>query len=150
MDALGVNEYYETKAKIEQMQKESSATLQNLNEQITSSNSIVANLHAEIASLQEKDSKLEKNRFPLSNANFQDVRNYTKSVDHAINNFFDLDIPYYNCKIPDKDFDDLDLIAPSVTLKLHCMDVKSLRKSYRENEKQITDLFKPILCQIYH
>lgn len=28
MNALGVNEYYETKAKIEQMQKESSAALQ--------------------------------------------------------------------------------------------------------------------------
>lgn len=139
MDALGVNEYYETKAKIEQMQKESSATLQNLNEQITSSNSIVANLHAEIASLQEKDSKLEKS-VSSQQRKLTRCKELYKSVDHAINNFFDLDIPYYNCKIPDKDFDDLDLIAPSVTLKLHCMDVKSLRKSYRENEKQITDL----------
>ena len=139
MDALGVNEYYETKAKIEQMQKESSATLQNLNEQITSSNSIVANLHAEIASLQEKDSKLEKS-VSSQQRKLSRCKELYKSVDHAINNFFDLDIPYYNCKIPDKDFDDLDLIAPSVTLKLHCMDVKSLRKSYRENEKQITDL----------
>lgn len=139
MDALGVNEYYETKAKIEQMQKESSVTLQNLNEQITSSNSIVANLHAEIASLQEKDSKLEKS-VSSQQRKLSRCKELYKSVDHAINNFFDLDIPYYNCKIPDKDFDDLDLIAPSVTLKLHCMDVKSLRKSYRENEKQITDL----------
>lgn len=139
MDALGVNEYYETKAKIEQMQKESSATLQNLNEQITSNNSIVANLHAEIASLQEKDSKLEKS-VSSQQRKLSRCKELYKSVDHAINNFFDLDIPYYNCKIPDKDFDDLDLIAPSVTLKLHCMDVKSLRKSYRENEKQITDL----------
>lgn len=139
MDALGVNEYYETKAIIEQMQKESSATLQNLNEQITSSNSIVANLHAEIASLQEKDSKLEKS-VSSQQRKLTRCKELYKSVDHAINNFFDLDIPYYNCKIPDKDFDDLDLIAPSVTLKLHCMDVKSLRKSYGENEKQITDL----------
>ncbi len=139
MDALGVNEYYETKAKIEQMQKASSATLQNLNEQITSSNSIVANLHAEIASLQEKDSKLEKS-VSSQQRKLSRCKELYKSVDHAINNFFDLDIPYYNCKIPDKDFDDLDLIAPSVTLKLHCMDIKSLRKSYRENEKQITDL----------
>lgn len=139
MDALGVNEYYETKAKIEQMQKESSATLQNLNEQITSSNSIVADLHAEIASLQEKDSKLEKS-VSSQQRKLSRCKELYKSVDHAINNFFDLDIPYYNCKIPDKDFDDLDLIAPSVTLKLHCMDVKSLRKSYGENEKQITDL----------
>lgn len=139
MDALGVNEYYETKAKIEQMQRESSTTLQNLNEQITSSNSIVADLHAEIASLQEKDSKLEKS-VSSQQRKLSRCKELYKSVDHAINNFFDLDIPYYNCKIPDKDFNELELIAPSVTLKLHCMDVKSLRKSYRENEKQITDL----------
>lgn len=139
MDALGVNEYYETKAKIEQMQRESSTTLQNLNEQITSSNSIVADLHAEIASLQEKDSKLEKS-VSSQQRKLSRCKELYKGVDHAINNFFDLDIPYYNCKIPDKDFNELELIAPSVTLKLHCMDVKSLRKSYRENEKQITDL----------
>ena len=139
MDALGVNEYYETKAKIEQMQRESYTTLQNLNEQITSSNSIVADLHAEIASLQEKDSKLEKS-VSSQQRKLSRCKELYKGVDHAINNFFDLDIPYYNCKIPDKDFNELELIAPSVTLKLHCMDVKSLRKSYRENEKQITDL----------
>lgn len=43
-------------------------------------------------------------------------------------------------KIVNKDFDDLELISPSVTLKLHCMDVKSLRKAYKENEKQISKL----------
>lgn len=30
--------------------------------------------------------------------------------------------------------------APSITLKLHCMDVKELRKAYRDNDKQITKL----------
>lgn len=35
---------------------------------------------------------------------------------------------------------DLDEYAPTVTLKLHCMDVKDLRKAYRENDKQITKL----------
>ncbi len=54
--------------------------------------------------------------------------------------FFNLDIPYSNCKLSTKDFDDLELISPSVTLKLHCMDVKSLRKAYKENEKQISKL----------
>ena len=31
-------------------------------------------------------------------------------------------------------------ISPSVILKLHCMDVKDLRKAYRQNDKQINDL----------
>lgn len=62
------------------------------------------------------------------------------SVDHAIQNFFESDVPYSGCKLSQRDFDDYELISPSVTLKLHCMDVKDLRKAYRENEKQIDKL----------
>ena len=35
------------------------------------------------------------------------------------------------------DTSDLDLETPSVILKLHCMDIKDLRKAYRDNDKQI-------------
>ena len=139
MDALGVNEYYETKAKIEQLQRESATNLHNLNEEISSSNTLIANLRAEISNLQEKSTKLEKS-VSSQERKISRCKELYKSVDYAINNFLDLDVPYCNCKIPDSDFDELEFISPSVILKLHCMDVKSLRKAYLENEKQITDL----------
>ncbi len=37
---------------------------------------------------------------------------------------------------------DLDEYAPTVTLKLHCMDIKDLRKAYKDNDKQITKLLE--------
>lgn len=83
-----------------------------------------------------------KNQFLLRREKFQNTKNYIKAIDYSINNFFNLDIPYSNCKLSDKDFDELELISPSVTLKLHCMDVKSLRKAYRDNEKQISKLLE--------
>lgn len=63
-----------------------------------------------------------------------------KSIDHAINNFFESDVEYSNCRISTRDFEDLELISPSIILKLHCMDVKDLRKAYKENEKQINSI----------
>lgn len=35
-----------------------------------------------------------------------------------------------------------DEFAPSVILKLHCMDIKDLRKAYTENDKQITKVLE--------
>lgn len=37
---------------------------------------------------------------------------------------------------------DLEEITPSVMLKLHCMDIKDLRKAYRENDKQINSVLE--------
>ena len=38
--------------------------------------------------------------------------------------------------------EDAEEISPSVILKLHCMDVKSLRKAYKDNEKLIDNLLQ--------
>lgn len=106
---------------------------------IASNNTIIFNLRQEIFELEEKNSKLQKS-VASQERKVSKCKELYKSIDYAINNFFNLDIPYSNCKLSTKDFDDLELISPSVTLKLHCMDVKSLRKAYKENEKQISKL----------
>ena len=139
ISALGVNEYFETKAKIEQMEKDAELNLQNLNEEIASDNSIIADLRIKKDELQERNSKLEKS-VATQERKISRCKELYKSVDYAINNFLDLTVPYDSCRIPGKDFEELELISPSVILKLHCMDVKSLRKAYRENEKQIDNL----------
>ena len=136
---LGVEEYFETKAKITQMQKEADINLQKLNDEITSDNALISDLRAQIAELQEKYSKLDKS-VSTQERKISRCKELYKSVDYALNNFLDLSVPYDGCKISNKDLDDLEAISPSVMLKLHCMDVKSLRKAYRENEKQITNL----------
>lgn len=139
MQALGVNEYYQTKQKISQMEQMANRNLQETNNQIASNNTILANLRQEISALQEKDEKLSKS-VSSQERKLSRCKELYKSVDYAINNFFESDVQYSNCKLTRRDFDDLELISPSVTLKLHCMDVKSLRQAYRDNEKQISKL----------
>lgn len=139
IDFLGVNDYYETKQKIEELEFEASTALEKTNSDIASNNTIIINLRQEISELKEKNSKLQKS-VTSQERKISKCKELYKSIDYAINNFFNLDIPYSNCKLSTKDFDELELISPSVTLKLHCMDVKSLRKAYIENEKQILKL----------
>ena len=139
IQSLGVNEYYETKQKIEQMEQEANLSIQQSNIQIVSNNDILANLRQEIDELQTKSDKLTKS-VSTQERKISRCKELYKSVEYALDNFFNSDVEYGNCKLNTKDLDDLELISPSVTLKLHCMDVKSLRQAYRDNEKQISKL----------
>lgn len=136
MNQLGVTEYFETKQKIEQMNLELDKQIKKGNVEIASNNDIIAKLREEIKSLNETNEKLSKQQRTQTTKLSRSKEIY-KSVEYAINNFFESDVQYDNCKISAKDFEDYELISPSVILKLHCMDVKDLRKAYRENEKQI-------------
>ena len=128
IDALGVTEYEQTKALIDKV-----------NEQIASGNSTIRTLSEEISQLKEKSEKLSKN-VTTQERKINRCKELYKSVDYAINNFLNTDVPYSDCKISSTDFQDLDLVTPSVILNLHCMDVKDLRAAYRYNEKQINKL----------
>lgn len=60
-----------------------------------------------------------------------------ENIEYSITNFFDHE-PSFDClKLPEKALEILEELSPSVILKLHYMDVKSLRKAFRENDKQI-------------
>ena len=128
LHSLGFTEYEQIKVKINEM-----------NEEISSSNAVVAKLREEIQDLREKDEKLTKSISTQERKLIKRKELY-KSVDYAIENFLETDVAYSHCKLDKVDFDELELISPSVTLKLHCMDMKSLRKAYKDNEKQINVL----------
>lgn len=98
-------------------------------------------LNEEISLLQEKEKKLTKS-FTTQEKKISRCKELYYSVNHAINNFFDKDVNYTDCLLPQEDFTDLDLISPSIILKLHHMDVKSLKQAYRDNEKQINTLLE--------
>lgn len=141
IDSLGVTEYNQTKQKISMMEQEAEAKLSQTNNELCSVNDSIAKLHEEISALQKKDEKLSKS-VTSQERKLGRIKELYRSVEYSINNFFESDAPYYNCRLSRKDFDDLELISPSVTLKLHCMDVRSLRQAYRDNEKQISKLLE--------
>ncbi|MGN0272385.1 MAG: GIY-YIG nuclease family protein [Lachnospiraceae bacterium] len=141
MDALGITEYCQAKQRMNDLERETNAKLDETNRQIVSNNNTINELRSEIDDLQIRHDKLSKS---LSNQErkLSRCKELYKSIDYAICNFFQSDTQYTNCRIDKKDFEDAELIAPSVILKLHCMDVKSLRKAYKENEKQIDKLLE--------
>lgn len=139
MKELGVTEYYQTKEKIEAIKEQGRISLDNLNREISSDNETIARLRTEIQELQERNDKLDKS-VGTQERKLARCKELYKSVDYAIDNFLNATPEYDSCRLSRRDFEDLELIAPSVILKLHCMDVKSLRKAYKDNEKQIDKL----------
>lgn len=139
MDSLGITEYIQASEKIRSEKEELDHYVEQKDKEIADDNTTISKLQEEITSVSEKLEKLTKQVKTIERKLARSKELYL-SVDHAIQNFFESDVPYSGCKLSQRDFDDYELISPSVTLKLHCMDVKDLRKAYRENEKQIDKL----------
>lgn len=130
INALGVTEYEQAKKILDNQAKE-----------IVQNNASIARLRKEIEELTEKDGKLSKSVLSQTRKVARRKEIY-KSVEYAIENFLNKDVDYSDCKLNSFDARDLDVIAPSVTLELHCMSVKDLRAAYRQNEKQIDQLLE--------
>lgn len=151
-DELGVSEYIDTKKKIQQMEQASAAkiasaesnanaTLTSLNSEIQNNNVLIDKLRAEINELQQQDEKLKKS-VATQQRKISRSKELYKSCSYAFDNFMALEVPYSSCLLSTRDLEDAEEISPSVTLKLHCMDVKSLRKAYRDNEKLIDNILQ--------
>lgn len=125
LDDLGYDEFSQVKAEIEKQSVE-----------IVENNEVLNNLRSEIALLSETREKEEKKLKTTANK-LNKSRELYKSVEYSIENFV---IGEPISRLTLEDTEDLDELAPSVILKLHYMDIKTLRKSFRENEKQIERL----------
>lgn len=139
MNDLGITAYEQAVDRINAAEKQSTEKLNAIEQQIDSSNDILSKLQNEVDALQEKEGKLSKSII-TQERKLSRCKELYKSTENAFNNFLSLDVNYSQCRLNQRDFEELELIAPSVVLKLHCMDVKSLRKAYNDNEKQITSL----------
>lgn len=130
-----------TQTKIKAMQDDAEKKMNDNNRQIAEQNKIIVGLHQKINELTDKDEKLNKKIKTATNKLNRSKEVY-ESVNYAINNYFEFTPNLNLCKIPAKDDKDFQELAPSVILKLHHMDVKDLRKAYKENEKQIKKILE--------
>lgn len=144
---LGGKKYFEVKeatAKMEKASQEKIARLefdsQNrltaMNKEIAEQNKIIAVLNQRISELKDNEEKLHKKLKTASNK-LSRAKELYESVNYAINNFFNSSPDLNYCKINASDYNEYQQLYPSVILKLHHMDIKSLRKAYRDNDKQI-------------
>lgn len=116
--------------------EQAKSTVADINKEIVECNDIKAKLRAEISSLSETCEKEEKKLKTVTNK-LNKSRELYKSIEYAIE-YFPVDAEIDRLDV--EDTESLDSLAPSVILKLHHMDVKDLRKAFRENEKQIERL----------
>ena len=141
IEALGCDTYEQVQAKIAESEKqmqdkleESEKLLENSNTEISDNNTTIAQLREEVSKLQANLDKLDK-QVSTQTKKLERSKALYNSVDYCITNFLETD--NVTSRLSSIDAETYDIYAPSVILKLHCMDVKALRKAYKENDKAI-------------
>lgn len=108
---------------------ETESTKEKLNDLKIKTDERIMSLNVEIEKT-EKKLKTAKNKLDRT-------KELYKSIDYSISNFFEYSPDLAELKLYKSEFDELEELSPSVILKLHYMDVKSLRKAFKDNDKQI-------------
>ena len=130
LQELHADEYFQVKARLDSM-----------NQEIADNNVLISQKHEELSSLTEQCHKTSK-QLNTQTIKISRYKELYKSIEHVFNTFISTDIPYINCRLNPYDKKDLDDLVPSVSLQFHALDVKELRKAYKENEKQIDQLME--------
>ena len=138
LNELGADTYLEVRNKIDELSKQHSEMEQNFSLETQKNNDIIARLRNEIAELEQRNELLVK-QTATQERKLQRAKELYKSVDYCITNFLQSDSVERLSALDDVAYDEF---SPSVILKLHCMDIKTLRKTYRENEKAINHILE--------
>lgn len=143
LSELGCDDYEQVKEKIEQMEaihsnnvKAAQEELDAINATIATNSSLITKLQEELSSLSSKDEKLQK-QIQTQTRKLQRSKELYKSVDYCITNFLDTDGTQRLSSVDENEYEEF---TPSIILKLHCMDIRSLRKTYKENDKAIDQI----------
>ena len=148
LNSIGYSSYEEVQQATQQLQAQYTAQQNQLHKTIQINEEIKQNLLQEINNLkterqnliaeeQNIDSKLKKSANKVNKA-----KEIYKSIEYSITNFFNYIPELENIKLPPEQRSFLDELSPSVTLKLHHMDSKSLNKAFKNNDKQIETVGK--------
>lgn len=86
--------------------------------------------------IQQENEKLDKN-LNTNSKKLKKVQEAYKRLQYTITNFYDNDNFQHN--VGDLESEVSELLGLAVEIKLHCMDVKSLRKLYNQNYKIIKE-----------
>ncbi len=99
---------------------------------------VIENLRAEIQHLSEERLKTEKQEISAQRK-INKIKELYRAMEHSIDNFIEYVPALDKLKIPTQDLEEF---APTITLQLHYMDLRDLRKAFNENNKQIEKLLE--------
>jgi hypothetical protein len=105
--------------------------------EIKKKRSELEDLNKQVEELNGIDKKIATQEKKLSR-----IKTIYRSVENAIDRYFYTNSDMVNLKLSQQLLKEIDLLAPTVTIKLHSMDVRDLRKAFKENDALIEDLLK--------
>ena len=141
---LGIDSFEESQKRVEQNEniiKEKIAEITKKDEEIQLKEKNIKSKENLIAEL---DSEIEKKNKQI-NSSINKIRKNKeiyKSIDYSINNYLNSYVNLKDYSIRGYSESEIDELCPSVIPKLNAMNVPDLKKTYRENEKQITKLLE--------
>lgn len=130
LSGLGAADYYKVKDMISELE-----------EQHSNQKAVYEKLLKDTDELQQKEERLTKNIKTQTNK-LNRSKELVKAVNYSLEQYLDYEPSQDILRFPKSELSELEEICPSIILKLHCMDVKDLRKAYKENDKQIDNLLK--------
>lgn len=125
LDELGADDYLTIKRKTSDLEK-----------LFAEKEDSISKLNNVISDLQKEEEKLRRNNKTQANK-LAKSKELVKAIDYTFENYLNYEPSQNAIKLDPTSSSYLDEISPSVMLKLHCMDVKDLRKAFRDNDKQI-------------
>ena len=98
-------------------------------------------LKSSISDLDEKNAKKSKQLITQENK-IRKLKEIYRSIDYCINNFFEYIPTSHDLKLDENSLVEVEAMIPTITAHLNAMNVKDLRKAYRENDKNIETIFE--------
>ena len=152
LQELGAFDYYKILDMTEQLKKEYEAKkltaqedfqkhLDSIDKSIAEKNSECQNILNQLEELRSQEVKLNKNVKTQTNK-LNKSKELVKAINYTFDKYLNYEPSQSTLRFPENQLSELEEISPSVILKLHCMDIKDLRKAYRLNYKQIDSILQ--------
>ena len=152
LQELGAFDYYKILDMTEQLKKEYEAKkltaqedfqkhLDSIDKSIAEKNSECQNILNPLEELRSQEVKLNKNVKTQTNK-LNKSKELVKAINYTFDKYLNYEPSQSTLRFPENQLSELEEISPSVILKLHCMDIKDLRKAYRLNDKQIDSILQ--------
>ncbi|MCM1222042.1 MAG: GIY-YIG nuclease family protein [Lachnospiraceae bacterium] len=140
IEELHCDDYEQVKAKIAEMEEKSKKNIDEftvefnrLYSEITNYRSIVESQNRELDELNAQNEKVRK-QVEAQSKKLQRIKELYKIIEYAIDT--------EDVRIPAAALEECEQTAPSVILKLHSMDIKDLRKVFRETEAMVNKVLE--------
>ena len=132
----------------EKQKKDIEAEIETLNKRLSSLNELydsrthkVIELKNSISNLEETYAKKSKQVTTQENK-VRNLKEIYRSIDYCINKFFEYVPMSSELKKDENSLEEVEAMVPTITAQLNSMNVKELRKAYKENEKNIDSIYE--------